>query len=53
VYTYPLRLVNSRCVLAITVKVKPIYSVYYPNSPSQLPLCVRDNSKDEAIVRIY
>jgi hypothetical protein len=52
VYTYPLRLVNSRCVLATTLKVKPIYSVYYPNSPCQLALCARDNSKDEAIVRI-
>jgi hypothetical protein len=53
VYTYPLRLVNSRCVLATTLKVKPIYSVNYPNSPSQFALCVRDNFKVEAIVRIY
>ena len=51
-YTYPLRLVNSRCVLAITLKVKPIYSLYYPNSPSQLALCVRNKFKVEAIVRV-
>jgi hypothetical protein len=43
VYTYQIRLVNSRCLHETTLKVEPIDRVYLINSPCQLALFARDN----------
>ena len=52
VYTYEVRLVNSRCLHNATLTVYTIARVYLSGSPSQLALFVRLNSRVRSIAQM-
>ena len=53
VYTYPIRLVNSRCLHKTTLRVEANDHVNLPSPPSQLVLFVPDNLTVEQVDRVY